>query len=89
MIGWQALQRIKPGLNVFFDRESVSPGESWLMRIASSLDAARRVVALYTPSFWVSKYCKDEHTAAYVRQTDTGEKILFPILFRDTPVPYR
>ncbi len=85
---YQSLQTLNPALRIFHDRSVLSPGASWLMQIAESLDAARRVVALYTPQYWASKYCKDEFSAAYIRQTDTGKSILFPVYYRSAPIPY-
>jgi len=83
-----SLRTISPTSRVFFDRTSLRTGGSWLMQIADSLDAARRVVALYTPEYWKSNYCKDEFTAALTRQNDTGERILFPVFFRNAQLPY-
>ena len=85
---YQSLQTLNPRLRIFHDRSVLSPGASWLMQIADSLDAARRVVALYTPQYWASKYCKDEFSAAYIRQTDSGKSILFPVYYRSAPIPY-
>jgi hypothetical protein len=36
----------------------------------------------------ILEYCKDELSAAYVRQTDTGESILFPVYSRSAQIPY-
>ena len=82
------VQSYRPGLRVFLANKEIAPGTSWLMEIAESLDTVRRVAALMTPSYWESKYCKDEFCAAYVRQTDTGRSLLYPIHFRDTQIPY-
>jgi hypothetical protein len=82
------LAKNSPHARVFYDRHSLSEGDSWLMRIAESLDASQRVVALYTPNYWASKYCKDEFTAALLRQNDTGKKVLFPIYYEATKIPY-
>ena len=83
-----SIQAMRPATRIFYDRTSLRTGSSWLMQIAESLDTSRRVVALYTPNYWKSNYCKDEFTAAITRQNDTGERILFPVYFRNTHVPY-
>jgi hypothetical protein len=82
------VRAISPATRIFFDRASLRTGTSWLMQVAESLDTSRRVVALYTPGYWNSNYCKDEFTAALTRQNDTGEKILFPVFFRSIRIPY-
>jgi hypothetical protein len=84
----QNLQRSVPTARVFYDSKAVLPGHSWLMDIAESLDDARRVVAIFTPHYWSSRYCKDEFAAALARQYDTGTPVLFPIYFRAAKIPY-
>jgi hypothetical protein len=75
-------------MRVFYDRTALQPGASWLWQVAESLDSARRVVALFTPEYWSSNYCKDECCASFIRQTDTGQHILFPIYLRRAAIPY-
>ncbi len=83
-----ALLGRRPALRVFHDRTTLSPGESWLMAIAESLDASTRVMTLFTPEYWRSKNCKDEFVAAYTRQNDTGQRILYPVCLRTVAIPY-
>ncbi|HJZ98751.1 MAG TPA: TIR domain-containing protein [Candidatus Solibacter sp.] len=82
------LESLRPGIRIFYDRTGFETGESWLMRLAKSLDAAERVVAIYTPAYWESRDCNDEFTAALSRQTDTGDLVLFPIYLRSARIPY-
>ena len=74
-------------LRVFRDRPALKHGSSWLMQLAEAIDSARCFIALYSPDYWNSVYCKDEFSAAYVRQSSTGQRLLFPIYFRDVALP--
>jgi hypothetical protein len=85
---FNCLQKANPGWRIFFDSESLRAGQSWLLKIAESLDSASKVIALYTPDYWSSKYCKDEFIAALTRQHDTSKDILVPVFFRDVAIPY-
>ncbi len=84
----EKLEKLRPGLRIFFDRTSLNVGASWLMQIAESLDGARRVAALYTPNYWSSPACKDEFAAALARQNDTGDSVLFPMYVSTAKIPY-
>jgi hypothetical protein len=81
------IQLQAPGARVFFDRTALGPGSSWILEIAGSLDSSRWVVPLYTPNYWTSKYCQLEFSSAFLRQTDTGRSILFPLYYRKAEVP--
>lgn len=86
----KALSRLhatRPDLRVFCDDRSIATGTSWLLEIADALDNSRRVMALYTPDYWASRYCKDEFVAAYTRQNDTATPILFPVYVTSATIP--
>lgn len=80
--------KARPGAKIFYDRQVLRPGISWLMTIAESLDGSARVAPLFTPHYWSSNFCKDEFAAALARQQDTGEQVLFPIYLRSAKIPY-
>jgi hypothetical protein len=89
-IAESVLKRIQaqaPNARVFFDRSALRPGSSWIIDIAGSLDSSRWVVPLYTPNYWTSKYCQLEFSAAFLRQTDTGRSVLFPVYYRKASIP--
>jgi len=83
-----AIKRYKPAVRIFLDTSNLVTGASWMTQLSRGLDRSRRVIALYTPDYWSSKFCTLELNAAFLRQMDSGETILFPIYFREAPVPY-
>lgn len=83
----RALLAVRPEARVFYDREALAPGTSWLMQIAEAIDSASCVLALYTPAYWNSPVCKDELTAAYTRQTKERQRLLFPAFCLNTRIP--
>jgi hypothetical protein len=83
----QSLSAARPGTRVYVDKEALVEGSSWLMQIADAIDSANCVIALYTPGYWGSTPCKDELTAAYVRQMKERRQLLFPVFFRNVRIP--
>jgi len=84
---YRSLTSVRHGIRVFCDRPALLPGSSWLMQIAEAIDSARCILALYTPSYWESVPCKDELTAAYVRQLKEQQRLLFPIYYLSARFP--
>jgi hypothetical protein len=82
------LRRDEQSIQIFYDQSDLREGASWPLQIAMALDASRRVVALYSLSYWRSKNCQSEFLAAFTRQNDTGGTILFPIYLSDVNIPY-
>jgi hypothetical protein len=83
----QTLEKSFPGMRIFYDKKTITPGDSWLMEIAEALDNARRVAVLYTPEYWKSKNCKDEFQGAWIRQNDLGVRLLYPIYLVSAKIP--
>ena len=83
----RSLTAARSCIRVFLDKQALEPGSSWLMQIAEAIDSAHCVLALYTPSYWASIFCKDELSAAYVRQAKARRQILFPIYYQTAEIP--
>ncbi len=82
------LYALAPEARIFYDQTSLKEGTHWLLEVANTLDSSRRVLALYSPSYWSSTICQLEFCAAYARQNDTREDVLFPIYLSDAQIPY-
>lgn len=75
-------------ISVFYDKASLKEGATWLLKIADALDSSRRVVTLYSSSYWTSKNCQMEFLAAFTRQNDSGDDVLFPVYLSEAKIPY-
>jgi hypothetical protein len=84
----QRLKELSPSVRIFHDQISLKEGSTWLLQIAEALDTSRRVIALYSENYWLSKNCQMEFLAAFTRQNDTGETILFPVYLSEAKIPY-
>jgi hypothetical protein len=83
----EELQKLSPGLRVFFDRMTLDHGSAWQERVYEAIDASQRFLAMFSPSYLTSKICLEEFNIALHRRRDTGEEILFPIYLYSTALP--
>jgi hypothetical protein len=51
----EELQQLRPGLQVFFDRMTLDHGSAWQQEVFEVIDASRRFLAMFSPSYLASK----------------------------------
>jgi hypothetical protein len=83
----EELQQLRPRLRVFFDRMTLDHGSAWQQEVYEAIDASRRFLAMFSPSYLTSKICMEEFNIALHRRRDTGEEILFPIYLYSAALP--
>lgn len=83
----EELQQLRPGLQVFFDRMTLDHGSAWQQEVYEAIDASRRFLAMFSPSYLTSKICLEEFNIALHRRRDTGQEILFPIYLYSAASP--
>lgn len=69
------------GLDVWFDRESIQPGEQWDKEIEEGLRAAIAVIVVLSPDSMASDNVRNEIN--FARDND---QLILPVLFRPTQV---
>jgi hypothetical protein len=81
------LQSLQPSIRIFMDRMSINIGAAWQPEIFEAIDACRKVLALFSPSYLNSKVCKEEFNIAWVRGREADEDCVFPIFLFSAPLP--
>ena len=81
------LQKLRPGLRLFLDRQTLQTGCAWQQDIFTALDDCRKIVAFYSPAYLASKVCREEFNIALFRQRDEGGEVLLPIFLHDASLP--
>ncbi|HEV2764655.1 MAG TPA: TIR domain-containing protein, partial [Pyrinomonadaceae bacterium] len=72
---------------IFQDLKDIHWGQSWLQRIEESIDEVTFLIPVITPSFFNSKYCRDELRRFLEREKRLGRNdLILPIHFIDTPL---
>lgn len=83
-----SMRALSPGVRVFKDSEAIRTGGEWITVLADAIDSSRRFVALFSPDYFSSKWCRREFSAAIIRDDQGDDDILFPIyLRRDRQAP--
>jgi hypothetical protein len=71
---------------VFQDTLSLDPGVSWQQHIWEALEVCRKVVALYSPTYLISKVCQEEYGIARIRERNEGG-VLVPLYLTTAKLP--
>lgn len=74
-------------LQVFVDRLELSHGTAWQQHLFEALDASKKVVAIYSPSYVRSKVCQEEFNIAWARGRKLSSTILFPVYWQSSELP--
>lgn len=81
------LRKLRPGLRLFLDRQTLQTGCAWQQDIYTALDDCRKIVAFYSPDYLASKVCREEYNIATFRQRDEGGEVLLPIYLETAQLP--
>lgn len=84
---WVAWQLVEAGYTVELDCWDWAAGENFLTKMHRALDAANRVVALFSPSYFEDlRYTTQEWTSALLQNDDGGHRLL-PVQVEPCAVP--
>ena len=70
---------------IFQDRDDISWGDAWEDRINGALDGSTFLIAVITPRFLKSAYCRKEFLRFAKREKELGRNdLILPLLYMDT-----
>jgi hypothetical protein len=71
-------------VGIFFDKESLAPGDDWRDRIRLGLSSSSVFLAFLSPSYIRSTPCNEEFWEFYrFLQENSNERLIIPLLFAD------
>jgi len=77
-----------PGMNVFYDRNSIPSGGLWLKQISDAISRADRILIFLSPDYSRSPVCWDEFQCAKIREYNSGKSLIQTIyLMSDAELP--
>lgn len=78
-----ALDLEAEGINVWLDRERLTPGDLWAEQIAKALQATEFLVVFISKASSKSKWVTSEFAAAFSKLRSTGGTRIIPVLLED------
>lgn len=71
---------------IFQDHADIKAGQDWKQRIDESLDGAKFLIAVITPSFFKSQFCRYELQRFFEREQRLGRNdLIFPVYYVNCP----
>lgn len=77
----------KENISVFIDEQAIDRGASWQQKIFDALESCSKFVALYSPSYLLSKVCQEEFNIAWARNREAEKPIIFPMYWENCELP--
>jgi len=72
---------------IFQDRNDIRWGQNWKERIEESVDGSTFLIAILTPSFFRSKYCREETERFLEREKRLNRNdLILPVYYVDCPL---
>lgn len=81
------VQRQRPDLEIFLDRQDLNTGSVWQQALYDALDDCEKVLTFYTPTYLTSKVCKEEFNIAVFRHRDSEQGVLIPVYLKEAVLP--
>jgi len=82
----QTRKLIREEFPIFQDCEDIKWGEDWEAQIDDSLARVTFFIPIITPSFFRSKYCRDELSRFLEREEKLGLNLILPVYYIETPL---
>lgn len=83
----EELKKLWPAVRIFLDRLSIKIGSAWQPEIFEAIDACKKILVLFSPSYLNSKVCKEEFNIAWARSREAGEDYVFPLYLYSAALP--
>jgi len=81
------LKAWKKDVKIFVDRMELKLGSSWQHEIFESLDECFRIIPFLSPSYLLSKVCKEEFNIAWARSRNEARDIVYPLYLYSADLP--
>ncbi|MEO5996778.1 MAG: toll/interleukin-1 receptor domain-containing protein [Chitinophagaceae bacterium] len=81
----EELLKIKPGLNIFYDKNSIPPGGLWLREISDAISKAVKVLIFMSPNYSNSMVCWDEFQCAKLKEYNNRTSVIQTIYLNNDP----
>lgn len=81
------VRKLCPATRIFLDRLSIKTGAAWQPEIFEAIDACKKILVLFSPSYLHSKVCKEEFNIAWARSREAGEDYVFPVYLYSAQLP--
>ena len=81
----EALLKIRPGLRIFYDKDSIPAGGLWIRQISDAITKAAKVLIFMSPDYSASMVCWDEFQCAKLKEYNIKKPVIQTIYLSNDP----